>query len=259
MHADAGNTCRTGYFRANTLAMKHYILFAVFLAKTVCACSQNVSDTSFSALFENLPVIASTADEAWKTCYTKNKITPAKQYEQALKQQVVLLWQKSGHKSQLLSMLAGKYNDVDNHIDFSKIKNEHDKELEAAVQKANTEFFIEQDRYQRRLQQGIDSALRQFKGLQLATELLKNYRQHLPAWIAAVKKLLHPLHKRMVAKGYNKLLVENTSNHHYYIHVLEARGLLLDRLIQIVQQIESANQFAAGYVENCKKNPGDCN
>lgn len=73
-----------------------------------------------------------------------------------------------------------------------------------------------------------------------------------------VKNQLAGLNDTMTKKGYNAVLDKHDNKHPYYMQLLEMRGTMLDRVLKVLDQINSGNQAAAMAVDAWQKNPESC-
>lgn len=235
------------------------LLVGFLLCSLFCQSQQGLSsDTAIYSYFSRLPAVPSTIEDTYKLYAPGVKNNPCQQYRVELKKQLGLLADRSEHKSRLLSMLAGRYDDESERYDFTKINLAKDKALQAAVEKASTSFFSAIDNYNRIVKDRIDSISPKYKGMELAKHQQEIYRKELGVLINTCKKLMLEVDKIMNAKGYNKQLLTQTSSAPYYIQLLEVRGLFFDRLMKLNDLVEGALAFVAAQVDNCKKYPELC-
>lgn len=224
--------------------MRYSFLFFVLISCAASSQTASTIDTSFSSLFDRLPKLASTVEEA-KQVYS-SKSTPTSAYEKEIKQQIDILLKASNHQSSLLSMLAGKFEEERKRYNFIKVEITRDASLEVVQKDASANMFNALDYYLRNIHWGTDSAFKESTGDALSKWLLRIYQQELPVLSKKIKKLLMDIDKTMAVKGYNKVLATQNDKHKYYIHILETKGLMLDWLLRINQQVDVANKMAAG-------------
>jgi hypothetical protein len=240
--------------------MRTGIFIALLFSLSIVAghAQETKIDTAVYSFFNKLPGLSATIEETYKTYAPSINNTACQQFRIEIKKQLALLAQQSYHKSRLLSMLAGKFDDESQRIDFSKTTIARDKTVQAAIDKANTSFFSSMDDYTRSVNNKMDSAYKQSKGMELAKQQLEIYRTALPSLINTVKKSMAGIQKLLDDKGYNKQLIEQNTAHPYYIQLLEVRGLFFDRLLKLTEQIEGIQRSVASQVDICKKSPELC-
>lgn len=235
-----------------------FSIVLLLLLLTSLAKAQNARDTTIQSFFNHLPSFVSSIDEAYNVYFPKNKITPCKQFKTMLQAEMNKLADASNHKSRLLSMIAGRFEDERKKFDFSKITISQDKKLKDAVDEMNISFFKIQDDFLRLIGSKMDSVYKQTTGLEIAKGQLNVYRKQMPAFIRKAKDVLLHLDRLMNDKGYNKVLSERNSSHPYYIQILEARGIILERISMLLTQIDGVQAAAASQVDICKRFPDSC-
>jgi hypothetical protein len=220
------------------------------------AQSPKTKDTTIQNYFNRLPSMVSSIEEAYAVYFPKNKVTPCKQYKTILQADIDKLADAANHNSRLLSMISGRYDRESITVDFSKVSTSKDPKLQQAVNEMNASFFRISDDLSRTF--SGDTSLKHLVGLDIARKQLEMYRKELPTYIEKVKNILLQLDKLMNEKGYNKVLAEKNTTHPYYIQILEARGVVLDKITMLVNQIDAAQFSAASYVDICKRFPDSC-
>lgn len=239
--------------------MRKIFSVALFLSAIVSlAKAQSKSDTTIKNLIAGLPSFASSIDDAYNLYFPKNKITPCKQYKVLLQAEMDKLANASDHKSRLLSMIAGRFEEERKRFDFSKVIINEDRKLKDAVDEMNISFFRVQDDFLRAIGNRLDSVYKRAIGLEIARNQLAIYREEMPGFIYKVKNVLLQLDRFMNDKGYNKVISEKSSSHPYYIQILEARGVMLDRISMLLTQIDGVQATVASTVDICKRFPDSC-
>jgi uncharacterized protein YdbL (DUF1318 family) len=233
------------------------ILSVLAVLVTIAAGAQSGIDTSYTNSFKNFPPLAKEAKEAYHSYYPTGKVSPQRQYLEGLKKHAALLSRAADHKSRLLSMIAGTYDQEDQQVDFSKVVISKDKELASLVTQANTAFFDAIERASRQSGASMDSAAG-LKGMALAERQLADARRQLPELVALVQKQWLPVMQLMRRKGYDKVLAEGKTTHPYFIQLLEVKGLILDKLIKLAQQADILQQSVARQVAYCQDHPQEC-
>jgi hypothetical protein len=218
---------------------KLMMLLAFFIAISAYAQETNTIDTAVYSYFSKLPSLLPSVDSVYKYYKPPVKNTPCQRYRTELKKQIGLLADQSNHKSYLLSVLSDRYDREGGRYDFTRANNAKDKILQAAIDKANGEFFRHIDDYTRTVSARMDSIYKKYKGIDIAKQQLYMYQQELPVLISKVKKALIEWNKVMNTKGYNRQLFDRNLSHPYYIQILESRALFYDRLIKLSEQVEA--------------------
>lgn len=222
------------------------------------AKAQKTKDTTIQGFFNRLPPFVNSIEEAYNIYFPKNKITPCKQYKTVLQAEMDKLADASDHKSMLLSMIAGRFEEERRRFNFMKVTISKNDDLRNAVDEMNIAFFKMQDDFLRSVGNRLDSVYKKAIGFDIARGQLKIYREEMPGFIHKVNTLLLQLDKFMNEKGYNKAISDNNSSYPYYIQILEARGVMLERISMLVAQIDGVQASAASTVDICKRFPDSC-
>lgn len=221
------------------------LIFSIIIS---CASMAQSTDTTLISYFNRLPELPATAEQVHAQYYPKTKTPPYQALRAELKKKIVALADQSDHKSRLLSMLAGRFEDESGRYDFSKINNPRDKALTAAIDHANAAYFSALDDYSRQSNSNIDSVLKQAGAANLHAQW-EVYKKEIPILIKNIRRMATTLDKFMNEKGYTQNLMNEGPNYIYYIQVLEARALILDRLIRLVEMIDGAQaSISAQYI-----------
>ena len=215
------------------------------------------SGNSVPAYIDQLPNLPATPQEAYTIYYPKGKKTIYSQYETAINNMLNDLAGRSNHQSRILSMLSGRYESESQRYDFSKVQIKRDPALEQALHQFTTDFYARLDDYLRAVSRATDS-LRTGNQIVNAEKELALYHEQLPPFKAIVKILLSQLDNTMRAKGYNAVLEKSDTTNPFFIQMLEARGLMLEKIKMLLQQIDGASQSATSMEDYCRKNPGEC-
>jgi len=225
----------------------------------VAAQDKLLSGNKAYSYIDQIPALAANAQQAYDIYYPKGKKTIYKQFEDEVQAQINTLADKSAYQSSLLSMLAKRYDEDGKTHDFSKVTIAKDKGIQQLYTEANTHFHIELDHFVRAVNAQMDAVIKErLIGIPLAERMLAIHREHVPAFAAAVKKVLKKLDDAISAKGYGSVIEKNETSHPYYIQLLEIRGIMLDRVLQVYTQVNSSNIAAAMTVDACKKYPESC-
>jgi hypothetical protein len=238
--------------------MRIFISLLLVLSVHFASAQKKLVDTILQSYFAHLPLMASSIDEAHRVYYPKGKTTPCKQYMDRLKKELSVLADQSNHRSRLVSMLSGRYDEESVKYDFTKVVVGRDKQLETTMNTINLSVTSIWRDHLRTVNSRMDSASKQYKGVAFASKELEIYRQETPLLINDVKKLLTELDKLMNEKGYNKVLLEHDASHPYYVQILEARAIMLDRLWYLTLFMDGAQDAVAIQVDYCKKSPEWC-
>jgi hypothetical protein len=235
-------------------------IFIVFFFQGVQVAAQQTApvDTALFSLFDRLPKVGTSPDEIWKVYFPKAKTTPTMIFEKELQQQLNILEKESAGKSRLLAMLAGTYENRSSTKDYSKEKYDKDPQLDKALTECNSNFFGELDKYLRIVNAGIDSSFKHATTAGRAPSILGVYNNALPGFTSKVRKELMTLQALMMRKGYSKELAKGNAAFKYYVQLLEVRGLMLDRILQLNRQVASANNMIGELVDYCRKSPESC-
>jgi hypothetical protein len=236
--------------------MHRFFCLIVFL---IVLMPSGRSQTDIASCIDQLPAVAANVDEAYQQFFPKGKKTVYQLADDLIMAQINVLANESNHKSRLLSMLTGRYDNEDQRIDFSKVIINKDKELDNKLKEANQAYFYELDNFQRAVGNAVDSVRNKNEPAMIrAGHELRIMQKHLPAFIKKVHRLINQVTTYRDKKGYNLALVNHQAGHPYYIQLLEVRGLLLSRLRDLNKMAEGASQMAAMIADTCKKYPDSC-
>jgi hypothetical protein len=236
--------------------MHRFFCLIVFLIMLIPA---GKAQTDIATYIDRLPTVAANVHEAWQQFYPKGKKTVYQQADDLIMAQINALANESNHKSRLLSMLAERYDNEGQRIDFSKVTINKDKELDNKLKEANEVYFYELDNFQRAVGLVLDSVRNKNEPAMIrAQHELEIMQKHLPVFIKKLRRLISQVTTYMDKKGYHAVLVNHQAGHPYYIQLLEVRGLLLSRLRDLNKMAEGASQMAATIADSCKKYPDSC-
>ena len=223
------------------------------------ACGQHSAQLpSMASYFDRLPALPATVEEAHATYYPAGRSTPCSRLQAEIKADVNSLADRSNHQSRLLSMIAGRYEEEDRHVDFTRIRVTREKNLEAQLREEGSSFFNALEDFWKLVGDQLQVALTQRKGMAVGQAELDIYRAALPQLTLRVKKSILAVDGYMEKNGFNNILAGSQGGSPYTMQVLEARGLMLDRLMKLVEQIDHALASVARQIDNCRKHPDQC-
>lgn len=235
------------------------VLFSMLFNLPASAQTKVLSGNNIPAYIDQFPAIAANPQQAYEWYYPKGKKTACKQVEEELRGMINALADQAAHQSRLLSMLAQRYDKQTASLDYSKAAIVRDKKIDQLITDFNSSYFYEQDKFLRAVNAQMDMLSKAaITGIPLAEKQLAIYRDKLPAWSNTVKSQLKKLDDLLTAKGYNTIIDKKDSTHPNYVQLLEVRGLMLDRLLQLLLQTDGVNGMAAGTVDICRTYPDAC-
>lgn len=246
-------------YRINSLLLSYLSLAAIAFVLSAFAIANRLSDPVLQQLLDSRPAIFSTVDSAYACFYPKGRKNRYDIYKQDILNKQKEWYELSGKKSRLLAMMAGIYESEGRKRDFSKLESKRDKEMDELWREVNGRCLDAIQIFNSGYLRWLTTAAPEGKPVkQYQQEMIDDLRINYDKMAMALRDCFQQMEQYWKKKGYVKVLAAQDSSYVYYVHILEMRGLMADKLTVLSDLAASVGRAAADKIEYCRKFPEEC-